>query len=249
MPAGTVTYNTFASSNSNDNAQASTTKVNTLMAGNNVMAVEVHQRSASSTDISFNFTLSGTPAPGVAVITRGPYLQKANDTSIVIRWRTNIPTPSMVNYGLSTSTLLNSIADTSSVIEHILPVDSLNALTKYYYQIRTSTDTLLFPNEAIYFKTYPQPGTETPLTAWILGDCGTGTNNARNVRNAYYNYIGTNETDMILFLGDNAYTNGTDSEYQTAIFQNMYEQKLRNSVSWSCMGNHDGNSANSNTQT
>ena len=249
MPAGPINYNTFAAANSSDNAQAITTIVNSLVAGNNVVAVEVHQRSASSTDLSFNFIMSGTPAPGVAVITRGPYLQKANDTSVVIRWRTNIPTPSMVDYGLSTSTLLNSKADTSSVIEHILPVDSLNALTKYYYQIRTSTDTLLFPNESIYFKTYPQTGSETPLTAWILGDCGTGTNNARNVRNAYYNYIGTNETDMMLFLGDNAYTNGTDTEYQSAIFQNMYEQKLRNTISWSCMGNHDGNSANSNTQT
>jgi hypothetical protein len=54
---------------------------------------------------------------------------------------------------------------------------------------------------------------------------------------------------MILFLGDNAYTDGTDPEYQTAIFQNMYEEKLKNTIAWSCLGNHDGHSANSATQT
>lgn len=249
MPAGSITYNTFASSTSTDNAQATTTKLNTLVSGNNILAVEVHQRSASSTDISFNFALTGSPAPGVAVITRGPYLQKANDNSLVVRWRTNIPTPSIIDFGPSPSSLTDSEVNNTSVTEHILPIDSLAALTKYYYQVRISSDTILFPDSSIYFKTYPEPDTETPMTAWILGDCGTGNNNARNVRNAFYNYIGSNHTDMMLFLGDNAYTDGTDAQYQTAIFQNMYGQKLRNSVAWSCLGNHDGNSANSNTQT
>lgn len=32
------------------------------------------------------------------------------------------------------------------------------------------------------------------------------------------NYIGSQHTDMMLFLGDNAYNSGTDAEYQTALF-------------------------------
>jgi len=249
MPMGTITYNTFASSNSGDNVQATLSIQNSLLTGSNLLAVEIHQRSASSTDLSFNFTMSGIAAPGVALVTRGPYLQKANDTSMVMRWRTNIATPSIINYGLSATSLTHTVTDTSSVTEHVVLIDSLNASTSYYYQVRTSTDTLIFPSSSIYFKTYPTPGTATPLTAWILGDCGTGTNDARNVRNAYYNYIGTGHTDMILFLGDNAYVDGLDTEYQKAIFQNMYGQKLRNTVAWSCLGNHDGHSANSATQT
>ncbi|MDQ3018153.1 MAG: metallophosphoesterase, partial [Bacteroidota bacterium] len=62
-------------------------------------------------------------------------------------------------------------------------------------------------------------------------------------------YIGSQHTDMMLFLGDNAYVDGTDAQYQTAIFQNMYEAKLKNSIAWSCLGNHDGHSADSDTQT
>ncbi len=249
MPAGNITYNTFASSNSGDNAIASTTLPNTLVNGTNLLAVEVHQRNANSTDISFDFILSGIPAAGVAVITRGPYLQRANDTSLIVRWRTNIPTQSMLDYGLSTSSLTNAVSDTTPKTEHVLTINSLSAATLYFYQIRNTSDTLLFPATNVYFKTYPSPGSNIHLTAWILGDCGTGNNNARNVRNAHYAYIDSQHTDMILFLGDNAYTDGIDMEYQTALFQNMYEQKLKNTIAWSCFGNHDGHSANSNTQT
>lgn len=249
MPSGPVMYNTLATFNSPENAQASVQKVNTLVSGQNILAVEVHQHSVYSTDLSFNFTLSGVPAPGIVYLVRGPYLQKANDTSMVLRWRTNIATPSIVDFGLSMSTLDHTEMDNTPKTEHSLFIDSLTASTIYYYQLRNTTDTLLFPSSELYFKTYPGVGSEVPLTAWILGDCGTGNNDARNVRNAYYNYIGSQHTDMMLFLGDNAYNSGTDAEYQTALFQNMYEAKLKNTVAWSCLGNHDGVSANSNTQS
>jgi len=249
MPNGTITYSTAASSSSGDNAQATTTITSSLVSGSNLMAVEVHQRSASSSDISFNLTMSGVPASGVAVITRGPYLQRASDNKLVLRWRTNLATASIVDYGDSTSNLNFSEVDTTSTTEHILVIDSLTPATTYFYQIRITSDTLLFPGSSIYFKTYPIPGTATPLMAWILGDCGTGNNNARKVRNAYYNYIGSNHTDMMLFLGDNAYVDGLDTEYQTAVFENMYDLKLRNTIAWACLGNHDGHSANSSTQT
>jgi PKD repeat protein len=49
-------------------------------------------------------------------------------------------------------------------------------------------------------------------------------------------------------LGDNAYPNGTDSEYQAAVF-NMYPVMLRQSVLWPAYGNHDGQSADADTQT
>ncbi|MGB3078315.1 MAG: metallophosphoesterase [Saprospiraceae bacterium] len=249
MPAGNITYNTFASSSSGDNAMASITAPNTLVNGTNVLAVEIHQHAANSSDISFDFNLSGVPAAGIAVITRGPYLQRANDTSIIVRWRTNIASPSIIDYGPNVSSLTISAIEMTPVTEHILMIDSLSAASLYFYQLRNLTDTILFPAPDVYFKTYPAPGSVAPLTAWILGDCGTGNINARNVRNAYYSYIGTQRTDLMLFLGDNAYNSGTDAEYQTAVYQNMYEEKLKNTISWSCLGNHDGISSNSSTQT
>ena len=49
-------------------------------------------------------------------------------------------------------------------------------------------------------------------------------------------------------LGDNAYTNGTDAEYQGAVFD-TYADMLQRSVLWPAFGNHDALSASSVTQS
>ena len=72
----------------------------------------------------------------------------------------------------------------------------------------------------------------------MLGDSGTANSNAQAVRNAYLNFTGATHTNLWLMLGDNAYENGTDSEYQAAVF-NMYPTTLRQSVLWPALGNHD----------
>lgn len=40
-------------------------------------------------------------------------------------------------------------------------------------------------------------------------------------------------------LGDNAYPDGKDEEYQDALFENMYEETLRNSALFPVVGNHE----------
>jgi hypothetical protein len=81
-------------------------------------------------------------------------------------------------------------------------------------------------------------GTAKPTRIWVLGDSGTANANAVAVRDAYLNFAGTTHTNLWLMLGDNAYENGTDAEYQAAVF-NMYPQMLRKSVLWPTLGNHD----------
>jgi len=73
---------------------------------------------------------------------------------------------------------------------------------------------------------------------WVLGDSGTGDSYAAAVRDAYYNFTGTNHTDLWLMLGDNAYWSGFDFEYQTAVFE-MYPEMLCKSVLWAAIGNHE----------
>ena len=58
------------------------------------------------------------------------------------------------------------------------------------------------------------------------------------MRDAYLNFAGATHTNLWLMLGDNAYNNGTDAEYQAAVF-NMYPTMLRKSVLWPTIGNHD----------
>lgn len=63
LPAGTITYNTFASTyidGANESAYVTTTLNNILVNGTNVVAVEIHQNAVTSSDISFNLKLKGT---------------------------------------------------------------------------------------------------------------------------------------------------------------------------------------------
>lgn len=66
MPAGAVTFTTPASTNVAGDDEAAyftyTGLANLLVDGANVLAVEVHQSSPTSSDLSFDMSLSGTPA-------------------------------------------------------------------------------------------------------------------------------------------------------------------------------------------
>ncbi len=172
-------------------------------------------------------------------VIRGPYLQSATSSSIILKWRTNAATDSKVWYGTTAGSLDLSEIDGAVTTEHQVQLTGLTPNTVYYYAVGSSSNMLTGNTTNHYFKTAPTIGTEQPIHMWVLGDCGMGNSDARAVRDAYYNHIGTDHTDMILMLGDNAYTDGTDAQYQTAVFQNMYEDKLRNTTLWSCPGNHE----------
>src|SRR6185295_16383775 len=89
-----------------------------------------------------------------------------------------------------------------------------------------------------FFVTSPVAGTSVPTRIWVLGDSGTANTDAQAVRNAYLSFTGSTATNLWLMLGDNAYENGTDSEFQAAVFD-MYPTLLRQSVLWPALGNHD----------
>ncbi|MRI02221.1 T9SS type A sorting domain-containing protein [Kriegella sp. EG-1] len=187
-------------------------------------------------------------------VERGPYLQIATPTSVVVKWRTNVPTESVVNYGLELGLLSDKESNFNEMTEHEVSLTGLKPNTKYYFNIGNEAGVLSESSTGdMYVITAPKVGTKQFVRAWILGDAGTANNNQRNVRDAYYKYVdtesaNTGKTDMMLFLGDNAYRTGTDVEYQNAFFD-IYHNMLKKSVAWSCLGNHDGYSADSATQS
>jgi chitodextrinase/predicted transglutaminase-like cysteine proteinase len=178
-------------------------------------------------------------------ITRGPYLQTGTPTSIIVKWRTDIPTDSQVLYGTSPDNLNLSINDSKVTTEHEVEIIGLSPDTKYYYSIGITSNALAGGDDSYFFVTSPTPGTAKPTRIWVLGDSGTKDDNARSVRDAYYNYTGNRHTDIWLMLGDNAYDNGSDQEYQLAVFENMYEKMLQKSVLWPTLGNHDDRTSSS----
>ena len=87
-----------------------------------------------------------------------------------------------------------------------------------------------------------------PTRVWVIGDSGTADANAQAVGDAYTSYTATRETDLWLMLGDNAYNDGLDAEYQRAVFD-MYPSMLRKTVLWPAYGNHDGYGSDAATNT
>ncbi len=240
-------YSTAAATHIGENA----TNIDTIDAsyfvdGLNTIAVEIHD--GQFLDLSFDLEMTaGQPYP--AEITRGPYLQKGSHSSVVVKWRTDVPVESVVKYGPSPANLSSVASNNTPTTEHEVEITGLTDATKYYYSVNDQNGNIVPGAADLYFKTHPIPGTVVPTRAWILGDPGTANNDQRNVRNAYYSYTGTEHTDMMLFLGDNAYPNGTDDQYQNAMFENMYEDKMKNTIAWSTLGNHDARSVNTSSQS
>ena len=172
------------------------------------------------------------------VLTRRPYLQDGTPTSVVIRWRTNVPTSTRVRYGTSLGALSLNADQSTMTTEHVMAVSNLVSSTRYYYSVGSTEMEIEGDDEGHSFVTAPAPGSAVPTRIWVIGDSGTANNDARRVRDAYYAYPGAMQTNVWLMLGDNAYESGRDSEYQKAVFD-MYPAMLSRSVLWPTIGNHD----------
>lgn len=185
-------------------------------------------------------------------IVRGPYLQLQTTNSIVIRWRTDKSTEGIVFFGETFNKLDKRISAPGLHEDHVVQLAGLKSNAKYYYAIghvKKGADLLLQPVvEERYFTTAPPIGETFPSRVWIIGDSGTANKDALRVKEAFLKMNKKRHVDAWLMLGDNAYENGTDNNYQKAVFE-TYSDVLQNTVLWPTLGNHDGRSASSSTQS
>ncbi|MEO6303361.1 MAG: metallophosphoesterase [Bacteroidia bacterium] len=172
-------------------------------------------------------------------IVRGPYLQIGTSNSIILKWRTDISCDTKVWYGSSVSALTSQSVNTTPVIDHEIKITGLTPSSVYYYAIGASAATLAPASTSQSFKTSPVIGTKGKYKFWVVGDAGTSQVSAKT---GFLNYIGGNHIDGWIWLGDNAYNGGFDSEYQTSVFaSNTYSTELKKFVVWPAPGNHDYN--------
>ncbi|WP_299801881.1 PKD domain-containing protein [uncultured Shewanella sp.] len=186
-------------------------------------------------------------------ITRGPYIQLGTDSSMIIRWDTDEPSTSQVHFGTQLNALNQTITSSELTTTHIVELDNLSPLTRYYYAVGDQDNVLSGDNSETFFETSPIQGSATPTRIWILGDPGRAgtdptTDGQRIVRDGYYQYSKGAYTDFWMMLGDNAYNDGTIEEYQNAVF-NQYPKMLKQSPLWPVMGNHDNRTAKVETGT
>jgi len=175
-------------------------------------------------------------------IVRGPYLQSPTTTGIKVKWRTDVPTTSAIKVGSSQANLSLSFGDSTLVTDHTVEVTGLSANSTYYYSINSPGTTLSGANYR--FKTFLPAGSTEPFRVWGIGDFGKGNAEQAKVRNAFVNYTASNKPAFWVWLGDNAYPDGTDQQYQDFVFDSVYGYK--NVMTWlpflPAPGNHDYNS-------
>jgi hypothetical protein len=195
-------------------------------------------------------------------ITRGPYLQMPGPDQMLVVWHTDLAlTDPEVEYGtsvaLGTTVLGSSSAATGGGFKHTVQLTGLTANTKYFYAVGSAGGALTTAGVDYAFTTSPPHGTSQPIRVWAFGDAGywPGSPLAGNdpmaymkTRQAYYDHIGPGDansaadaTDVMMFLGDNAYVIANDATYQTVFFDPPELQAfLRRQPFFSAAGNHEG---------
>lgn len=103
--------------------------------------------------------------------------------------------------------------------------------TMYCYQVMSETDLLTRPAP---LQTAPAPGADTKVSLVVLGDSGSGSAAQAAIAKRLAGY----PFELMLFLGDIAYTNGTADELHNRFFQ-AYREYLAYVPAFPAIGNHD----------
>ncbi len=242
LPEGAIAYNTEALK-AYSAVDIFTIKASDFTNGNNVIAAEVHQSSPSSSDKSFDLRLVGNtieePAEDNSLLTRGPYLQMGNQSAVTLRWRTSKPTASTIEVGTTLGNYTLSATNPAVTTEHEVRISGLLPDTKYYYRFGSPTQ-FLQGDADNYFHTAPTEQKVAKTSIAVFGDCGRNSNgNQTGSLNSYLNHVGNEPADLMLLLGDNAYPDGTDEDYQEQFFNAYSPTILKNHVLFPAPGNHD----------
>ncbi len=91
----------------------------------------------------------------------GPYVQFTGANSAIVRWQTDIPCDSIMEYGTSSKKLDLRLAEKKMVKKHELAINNLLQNTKYYYRVGSTTAA----GEKFTQVYWPQE-------QWHINDCG-----------------------------------------------------------------------------
>ena len=136
----------------------------------------------------------------------------------------------------------------AGTVQYEATLSGLTPETTYRYAVFDGETALMKGGAEYHFTTHPPIGKVTPTRMWVVGDSGTGDLHQMLVHRAMQTYTteGKRPLDFYLHMGDMAYGQGTDAQFQDRFFA-PYQETLRNTVCWATKGNHEGGSSNGGT--
>ena len=174
-----------------------------------------------------------TLAAGTVRITRGPYLQWATSTSVRVAWFTNVPAPSVVEYGIGD--LVHAVRDDVLKTQHVLLLGALSPGTEYAYRASSGPGAVVQST----LRTAAAPGQDFLFAA--VGDFGGGSTQ----ESAIAARIAALGSHFVQTLGDNVYPDSQDpdpvmrySDYDARLYK-PYRAAMQQQAFWVANGNKE----------
>ncbi|MBW2458925.1 MAG: hypothetical protein JRI68_30785, partial [Deltaproteobacteria bacterium] len=140
VPGGVLQASDAASGGheASDGPETFVVPTNLLVQGDNVLSVEVHNASLSSSDLSFIPTLFGYDTPPTnADITRGPFIQQVDRYTALVVWETDNAVASTVIHG-PTDSMTQTVEDAGPKTHHVVELTGLTPSSWHYYQVQSA---------------------------------------------------------------------------------------------------------------
>jgi PKD repeat protein len=244
MPGGAIDYLTLASSTVSDAEEDMFFQTYEdpadLVAGTNVLAVEIHQRSGTSSDISLDLQLvTTTDQPPLA--RKAPYLiYNGDNTQMQVLWQLISTNTSTIEWGTDTFYTMGS-AETyeyGTDHQHTYTITDLTPGTKYFYRV-----TVDYEVHTGSFHAAPET-TATAVKFLAYGDTRTYPEDHDLVAAAMVaTYAGDPDfQSFILMVGDFVSDGDQESDWDDEFFDPSYpniQEMLATFPYQGCMGNHE----------
>jgi len=169
-------------------------------------------------------------------VERQPYMVMQTHNSMTIKWQTSEDEIGAVSYSKDKNNLTKTIQEDEATDKHSLTIKNLQECTQYFFSVASSS--LKIDNENRSFSTFCDNAEFQRL--WVIGDSGQKGQNKLDVYARLIEYINGdyNMLDMWVLLGDNAYTSGTQEQFNSTLFE-PYIELVKRFVPWAVPGNHD----------
>jgi hypothetical protein len=174
---------------------------------------------------------------GVALglsLTRGPYLQNATPTSMIIVWLTDSAGTSEVEYG-ETASYGSSVTDSNVVTQHAVTLSGLSPYTLYHYRVKT--DGTVLSSDATF-----RTAADASRDSFVFAAMGDHRNNPSAHLSVVQRVIAINP-DLCVDTGDLVGNGDNAGDWDPQFF--TPEAGLMKSVClFPAIGNHEGTAAN-----
>jgi 3',5'-cyclic AMP phosphodiesterase CpdA len=209
-----------------------------LRTSGNVLAIEVHPRSAGKTPFA-EVELGG--ADGVRIV-RGPYLQRLSGTEVTVVFDTDLPTLAEARWGLD-DTYGAITTDAPPQRHHALRLTGLKPGTQYHYRVAVRAAPaavalskglpLVEPVDGgdAAFHTLPEPG--RPLRFAVYGDVRSG----HDVHALLNQSLIADDPDLAILTGDLVDRGSDEGDWEK--FFDVAGQLLRGLAIFPSAGNHE----------